>query len=139
MLSGCFYTLLFIDGEVLKMLRILFMFFVCLVFSFLFIRIILLSSEKQFKDREKISPFECGFSPNRKSRNPFSLRFFIVTLIFLIFDIEIALILPLGVLYKINNITLFLNVGFLVIIILTLGLFHEWNEGMLDWVKLNSS
>nr|UMI33276.1 NADH dehydrogenase subunit 3 [Rhagoletis cerasi] len=90
-------------------------------------------SKKTFTDREKSSPFECGFDPKSSSRLPFSLRFFLITIIFLIFDVEIALILPMILIVKISNIFMWSNTSIIFIIILIIGLYHEWNQGMLNW------
>nr|YP_010692989.1 NADH dehydrogenase subunit 3 [Carpomya incompleta]WCB98105.1 NADH dehydrogenase subunit 3 [Carpomya incompleta] len=90
-------------------------------------------SKKALTDREKCSPFECGFDPKSSSRLPFSLRFFLITIIFLIFDVEIALILPMILIIKISNIFMWSITSIIFIIILIIGLYHEWNQGMLNW------
>nr|UOU85324.1 NADH dehydrogenase subunit 3 [Mycomya fimbriata] len=90
-------------------------------------------SKKSFMDREKCSPFECGFDPKSSSRLPFSLRFFLITIIFLIFDVEIVLIMPLIVILNFSNLTTWIITSTFFIIILLLGLYHEWNQGALNW------
>nr|QHD26850.1 NADH dehydrogenase subunit 3 [Dioryctria yiai] len=99
----------------------------------MFLSIIL--SKKSFKDREKSSPFECGFDPKSSARIPFSLHFFLITVIFLIFDIEIALILPIIPLFKLVNFFIWFKISLFFIIILLLGLYHEWNQNMLNWTN----
>nr|YP_009479354.1 NADH dehydrogenase subunit 3 [Sabethes chloropterus]AVV61090.1 NADH dehydrogenase subunit 3 [Sabethes chloropterus] len=92
-----------------------------------------LISKKTFMDREKCSPFECGFDPMNYSRLPFSLRFFLIAIIFLIFDVEIALILPMILIIKSSNLMNWLITSFTFIFILLIGLYHEWNQGALEW------
>nr|QNE85472.1 NADH dehydrogenase subunit 3 [Nanna flavipes] len=92
-------------------------------------------SKKSIMDREKASPFECGFDPKSSSRLPFSLRFFLITIIFLIFDVEIALILPIILIIKISNMINWTITSIMFILILLLGLYHEWNQGMLNWTN----
>jgi NADH-ubiquinone oxidoreductase chain 3 len=88
-------------------------------------------SRRSFIDREKLSPFECGFDPVGTSRLPFSLRFYLVALIFLIFDVEIVLILPVVPLYTVVGAGVWGGVLFTFILILLIGLYYEWVQGAL--------
>nr|QNE85641.1 NADH dehydrogenase subunit 3 [Platypalpus longicornis] len=92
-------------------------------------------SKKTIIDREKSSPFECGFDPKSSSRLPFSLRFFLITIIFLIFDVEIALLLPMVMIMKISNMFMWSITSSIFIFILLMGLYHEWNQGALEWTS----
>nr|YP_009487751.1 NADH dehydrogenase subunit 3 [Anopheles albertoi]YP_009487777.1 NADH dehydrogenase subunit 3 [Anopheles arthuri]YP_009487803.1 NADH dehydrogenase subunit 3 [Anopheles strodei]YP_009487894.1 NADH dehydrogenase subunit 3 [Anopheles rondoni]AWB98374.1 NADH dehydrogenase subunit 3 [Anopheles aff. arthuri B PGF-2018]AWB98699.1 NADH dehydrogenase subunit 3 [Anopheles aff. arthuri D PGF-2018]AWB99232.1 NADH dehydrogenase subunit 3 [Anopheles aff. arthuri C PGF-2018]AWB98413.1 NADH dehydrogenase len=92
-----------------------------------------LLSKKTLTDREKCSPFECGFDPMNSSRLPFSLRFFLIAIIFLIFDVEIALLLPMIMIIKSSNLINWTITSLFFIFILIVGLYHEWNQGALEW------
>nr|YP_003204745.1 NADH dehydrogenase subunit 3 [Fusiturris similis]ACF04852.1 NADH dehydrogenase subunit 3 [Fusiturris similis] len=92
-------------------------------------------SKRGISDREKSSPFECGFDPIKSARLPFSLRFFLLAIIFLIFDVEIVLLFPI-LASMMSSISLSLMFSFFVfLVVLIVGLFHEWNEGSLDWAQ----
>ena len=71
-------------------------------------------------DKEKGSPFECGFDPAGISRLPFCIKFFLVRIIFLVFDVEVTLILP--ILYAGAQVTSFVT-------ILVVGVLYEWSYG----------
>nr|YP_009369686.1 NADH dehydrogenase subunit 3 [Narcine brasiliensis]AMB36425.1 NADH dehydrogenase subunit 3 [Narcine brasiliensis] len=86
-------------------------------------------------DNEKLSPFECGFDPLGNARLPFSIRFFLVAILFLLFDLEIALLLPLPWADQLNNPTLTILWTTIIIILLTLGLIYEWLQGGLEWAE----
>nr|YP_002229158.1 NADH dehydrogenase subunit 3 [Polystoechotes punctata]ACH90007.1 NADH dehydrogenase subunit 3 [Polystoechotes punctata] len=108
-----------------------------LILIIAFITMILASilSKKTFFDREKNSPFECGFDPKCSARLPFSLHFFLIAIIFLIFDVEIALLLPTIITLNTSNIMLWIYVTIFFILILLIGLYHEWNQGALEWTN----
>nr|YP_010693615.1 NADH dehydrogenase subunit 3 [Gryllotalpa henana]WCD24132.1 NADH dehydrogenase subunit 3 [Gryllotalpa henana] len=103
--------------------------------SLIMITMATMLSKKTFMDREKNSPFECGFDPKSSARLPFSTRFFLIAVIFLIFDVEIALLLPSLAIMKTSNILPYSFTLILFILILILGLFHEWNQGALEWAS----
>nr|YP_003587628.1 NADH dehydrogenase subunit 3 [Oreochromis sp. 'red tilapia']YP_009115027.1 NADH dehydrogenase subunit 3 [Oreochromis variabilis]ADF29539.1 NADH dehydrogenase subunit 3 [Oreochromis sp. 'red tilapia']AIZ58393.1 NADH dehydrogenase subunit 3 [Oreochromis variabilis] len=86
-------------------------------------------------DHEKLSPYECGFDPLGSARLPFSLRFFLVAILFLLFDLEIALLLPLPWGDQLSSPLMTFIWAFTVLILLTLGLIYEWTQGGLEWAE----
>nr|YP_010533957.1 NADH dehydrogenase subunit 3 [Condylostylus luteicoxa]UXX49971.1 NADH dehydrogenase subunit 3 [Condylostylus luteicoxa] len=115
------------------MMLILLMGIIIIMISIVVMMIASILSKKAITDREKCSPFECGFDPKSSSRLPFSLQFFLIAIIFLIFDVEIALILPIIVIINYSNMITWLLTSMIFIIILVIGLYHEWNQGALNW------
>jgi NADH-ubiquinone oxidoreductase chain 3 len=105
---------------------------VWLVIRFILCGLALTLSRKSFIDREKLSPFECGFDPQGTSRLPFSLRFYLIALIFLIFDVEIVLMLPLVVLAARVDLWVWGSILIGFILVLLLGLYYEWAQGALN-------
>nr|YP_010698195.1 NADH dehydrogenase subunit 3 [Aphrophora memorabilis]WCH58176.1 NADH dehydrogenase subunit 3 [Aphrophora memorabilis] len=95
--------------------------------------ITMMISKKSFMDREKSSPFECGFDPINSPRISFSLHFFLMAVIFLIFDVEIVLILPITIMTKFMITKEWMMSSLMLIIVIIMGLYHEWNKGMLQW------
>nr|YP_010736942.1 NADH dehydrogenase subunit 3 [Chinaocerus tubulatus]WEP24829.1 NADH dehydrogenase subunit 3 [Chinaocerus tubulatus] len=94
-----------------------------------------LISKKSITDTEKLTPFECGFNPMSNKRLPFSIHFFLIAVIFLIFDIEIIIILPTIFTMKYTMMKYWLYTSLLFITVLIMGLYHEWYNGMLKWTK----
>nr|WHE42553.1 NADH dehydrogenase subunit 3 [Habroloma sp.] len=106
---------------------------VVLMLSMFIMMLTSIISKKTFSDREKNSPFECGFDPKSSARMPFSLHFFLIAIIFLIFDIEITLLLPIIQMVKTCNLSNLLITSVIFILILLVGLYHEWSQGALNW------
>nr|QLA48871.1 NADH dehydrogenase subunit 3 [Arborophila mandellii] len=86
-------------------------------------------------DMEKLSPYECGFDPLGSARLPFSIRFFLVAILFLLFDLEIALLLPLPWAIQLQSPMTTLSWATALITLLTLGLIYEWTQGGLEWAE----
>nr|NP_944731.1 NADH dehydrogenase subunit 3 [Pontoporia blainvillei]CAD88008.1 NADH3 protein [Pontoporia blainvillei] len=82
---------------------------------------------------EKISPYECGFDPMGSARLPFSMKFFLVAITFLLFDLEIALLLPLPWAIQTTNLKTTLVVILLLISLLAASLAYEWSQEGLEW------
>nr|YP_010547159.1 NADH dehydrogenase subunit 3 [Orientabia sinica]UYK52046.1 NADH dehydrogenase subunit 3 [Orientabia sinica] len=91
-------------------------------------------SKKMINDREKNSPFECGFDPKSMTRMTFSIRFFLIAVIFLIFDVEIALMLPMILTFSISNLKSWMLLSIYFMLILIIGTYYEWKFGALNWL-----
>nr|YP_009935689.1 NADH dehydrogenase subunit 3 [Macrosoma conifera]QNS38632.1 NADH dehydrogenase subunit 3 [Macrosoma conifera] len=115
------------------MMMLFFMSIIIMIISNIMMMLGMMISKKTFLDREKCSPFECGFDPKSSARIPFSLHFFLITMIFLIFDVEIALIFPIIMTFKLVNMLIWTKTSIFFFIILLIGLYHEWNQNMLNW------
>merc|ERR1711970_108624 len=105
---------------------LIFFFIICLVFLYLW----LFLGEVRGLARSKLRSFECGFNRVKSARVSFSLRFFLVILIFLVFDIEFFLLVPLSVggIYYLENFFYF----FFTLFVIVLGLFYECIFGILN-------
>jgi len=82
----------------------------------------------------KASTYECGEIPYGKSWIQFNIRFYVIAIVFLVFDVEVALLFPWAVVFREFGWLAFVE-GFLFIAILLAGLAYLWREGDLDWVR----
>nr|AUO29233.1 NADH dehydrogenase subunit 3 [Enallagma cyathigerum] len=106
---------------------------VLMVVSTLVMMIASILSKKSIVDREKSTPFECGFDPFYVARIPFSLKFFLIAVIFPIFDVEIAIILPVMMVMNTSLPEVWMITFAIFIVILLVGLYYEWYQGALEW------
>nr|BCD58497.1 NADH dehydrogenase subunit 3 [Hynobius dunni] len=86
-------------------------------------------------DSEKLSPYECGFDPLGSARLPFSIRFFLIAILFLLFDLEIALLLPTPWASQLLSPEYTLLWSTMILILLSIGLIYEWTQGGLEWAE----
>jgi NADH-quinone oxidoreductase subunit A len=109
--------------------------FIFLLFSIVLSSIIFFLSyvlSSKLDDTEKLTIYECGFNPFNDSRTELNVKFYIVAILFLIFDLEISYLFPFVVcLDLISTVGIYFMLLFLFI--LTIGFFYEWKKGALDW------
>jgi len=105
-----------------------------LILALILIAVLFLVSKQGSRTFTKAIPFECGFVPNGDSRRPFSIQFFLIALVFLVFDVELILMFPM--LVRNLNILSVRAGGFrLFLLIIAGGLIWEWSQGSLEWLN----
>lgn len=111
-----------------------FFFFCCSVILSILLAILSKLVSPLKKEAEKLSVFECGFEPIGDSKDLFSIHFYMVGILFLIFDLEILFLFPWVVNLKFVGIYGYVSIMFFLIFLL-LSFIFEWIEGVLDWAK----
>lgn len=114
-----FYYLLFI------VIFVCILSFISFFFDFLFFF-------NSILDFEKVSSYECGFQPFSDARSTFDIRFYLVAILFIIFDLEIIFLLPWSVIFQdLGDFGFWIMIFF--VFLLTIGFVYEWVKGALDW------
>tara|TARA_B100002052_G_scaffold238328_1_gene222146 strand:+ start:29 stop:397 length:369 start_codon:yes stop_codon:yes gene_type:complete len=112
-------------------LPIIIFLFMALGLSCAFILLNFILSPKK-PDPEKLSAYECGFEPFQDSRMEFDVRFYLVAILFIIFDLEIAFLFPWAI--SLGSIGFLGFISMMIFLfILTVGFIYEWKKGALDW------
>ena len=112
-------------------LPILLFLIVAIIFSFSAIALSFVLSPKK-PNNEKLSPYECGFEPFDDARYKFDIRFYLVALLFIIFDLEVAFLFPWAISLKTIGLFGYFSMMFFLLI-LTIGFVYEWKKGALEW------
>nr|QLY90090.1 NADH dehydrogenase subunit 3 [Ylodes simulans] len=108
---------------------------IIIVLTMILKTLMMLISKKMKKSLEKLSPFECGFNPINNNRISFSIHFFLISIIFLIFDVEITLIVPMILVYLKSNLMYWYLTCLYFFLILLFSLYFEWKIQMLKWTN----
>ena len=112
-------------------LPILLFLIIAIIFSIGALSLSFIVSPKKPSD-EKLSPYECGFEPFEDARVKFDVRFYLIAILFIIFDLEIAFLFPWSV--ALSEIGLYGFFSMLVFLfLLTIGFIYEWKKGALEW------
>jgi NADH-quinone oxidoreductase subunit A len=113
-------------------LTIIYVFFVVSVILAIILVFASLFVINQYGDSEKVSAYECGFDPFDDSRSRFDIRFYLVSILFIVFDLEVSFLFPWSVCLEsqkyVSIISMVLFLG-----ILTIGFIYEWKKDALDW------
>ena len=133
LICGFYSMASFLENEafLLEYLSVVIFIFVCLVIGLG----LLLSSflvARRSPDLEKLSPYECGFPPFDDARMRFDVRFYLVAILFIIFDLEIAFLFPWALSFYDAGFFGFLSM-LLFLFVLTVGYIYEWRKGALEW------
>ena len=110
------------------------MFIIFSIFISYLLLIVGLKLSVNIVDFEKLSAYECGFLPIGDARQPFHVRFYLVGILFLLFDLEVMFLFPwvLFIQYIVYSLTMVVTCC-LFVIILFIGIFYEWRKGVLNW------
>ena len=112
-------------------LPILLFLIIAIIFSIGALSLSFIVSPKKPSD-EKLSPYECGFEPFDDARTKFDIRFYLVALLFIIFDLEVTFLFPWAI--SLKDIGIFGYASMMIfLIILTIGFIYEWKKGALEW------
>jgi NADH-quinone oxidoreductase subunit A len=108
---------------------------VAVLFSFLIAvllyLVVVLITYKQY-ELEKVSAYECGFHPFEDARHKFNVKFYLVSILFIVFDLEITFLFPWAINLR-NMDTLGITSMIIFLVVLTIGFVYEWLKGALDW------
>nr|ARB50136.1 NADH dehydrogenase subunit 3 [Eteoneus sigillatus] len=117
------------------MFKMIIMIMLTSVISMLMMLLYNIINKKMNMERNKMSPFECGFDPKSSARISFSTQFFLVGILFLIFDVELIMVMPMVLTSKTSQIKLWIITSTTLIIILIIGLYYEWKNGAIEWMN----
>ena len=125
-------TMKLLEAEILNGYFPVIIFFGIATFFTVFLFITSYVLAKQNPDEQKLSPYECGFEAFQDARQPFDIKFYLVSILFIIFDLEIAFLFPWAV--SLDAIGVFGWVSMMIFLgILTVGFVYEWKKGALEW------